>query len=172
MAPTQFVQVSDLAAHLPPPIAAGAVPAGATDDDSDATAPQAPAQTAGAAPGTADGPTVDVLPAKRIDPKPDPRSAAKLLAAADGKPKPAHHASPAGAFLPPHDGMLARGVPLPLAAPQPVGARVYSALAQKLPPSVHAPVVAAAPRYVAPYMASALAGRASLPPPTPYAGDQ
>jgi hypothetical protein len=181
MAPTQFVQISDLAAHLPPPEAARTASAEATDDDSDSAMPQTPTQpiTSPAAPDAppatgADDQTVVVLPPKRTaDPKPDARGASKLLAAADSKPKPVHHTSPADhAYVPPHDGMMAQGMPLPLAAPQPVGAHVYSALAQKLPPAAHPQVVAAAPRYVTPYVASALGGRPSLPPPTPYGGDQ
>jgi hypothetical protein len=186
MAPTQFVQLSDLPNHLPPPLAAGAVSADGTDEDGDGAAPQVVAQTPAetqAGTGTPDakasdaaaGPTVEaVLPAKHTaDPTGDALGAPKLLAKADIKPKPVHHAGLSDrAYAPPHDGLMTQGMPLPLAAPQPVGARVYSALAQKLPPATHRPVVAATPRYVAPYVASALAGRASLPPPTPYGGDQ
>jgi len=108
----------------------------------------------------------------------------KMLAKADLKPKPTTHhvAASDRAYTPPRDGMMARGTPLPLAAPQPVAASVYSAMARPIsppayrPPSYHTPayrppVVSAVPQYVSPY-SSALGGRPSLPPPTPYGGEQ
>jgi hypothetical protein len=177
MAPTQFVQISDLASHLPPP---GTTDMAADDsgDDADATAnppamapaPADPAivQAQPDAPGT----TVIALPARTLaGPKGDLRDAPKLFARIDAEPKPTHHTAQADHAYPPRDGMFARGTPLPLATPQPVGARIYSAMAQPLP-AYHPPAVAATPHYVTPYVGSALGGRASLPPPTPYGGDQ
>jgi hypothetical protein len=178
MAPSQFVQISDLAARLPPP--------GTTDmaddagDDADPAAnPAAPASPAPAdaamaqaQPDDAPGTAVITLPARSLaSPKGDPHDAPKLLARIDALPKPAHRAAPADHAYPQRDGMFARGTPLPLATPQPVGARVYSAMAQPLP-AYHPPAGAATPHYVTPYVGSALAGRATLPPPTPYGGDQ
>jgi len=187
MAPTQFVQLSDLANHLPKPVAGGTTPAESTDDDTEANpatpaAPSLSSQTTpdGAAPvPTSDGTVVALLPAKHTaDPHAAPKLLApKLLAQSEAKPKPAHHAALASAtdraYAPPHDGLLAHGTPLPLAAPQPMGARIYSAIARPMAqPAYHPPVVAATPRYVTPYVGSALAGRVALPPPTPYGGDQ
>jgi hypothetical protein len=183
MAPTQFVQISDLASHLPP---AGTTDMAADDsaDDADPAAnPSAPATPASSNPVPADaaiaqaqpdapGTTVIALQARRLaGPKGDLHDAPKLLARVDTQPKPAHHAAPADHAYPPHEGMFARGTPLPLATPQPVGARVYSAMAQPLP-AYHPPAVSATPRYVTPYVGSALGGSTPLPPPTPYGGDQ
>jgi hypothetical protein len=177
MAPTQFVQISDLAAHLPPP---GTADMAADDSGDDGDQPAPPPATAPApadmaiaqAPPDSPGTTVIALPARSLSgPKTDLHDAPKLLARVDAQPKPAHHATPSDHAYPPHDGMFARGAPLPLATPQPVGARIYSAMAQPLP-AYRPPEAAATPHYVAPYVGSALGGRATLPPPTPYGGDQ
>jgi hypothetical protein len=180
MAPTQFVQLSELAAHLPPPEAA--YMATADDAGDDGSAPDAAAPAAAAAPAiAADAATQEppddaaaatiALPARRLAmPKDDLPAAPKLLAKADIKPRPAHRATPA---YTPHEGMLAQGAPLPLAAPQPVGAHVYSAMARPvMQPAYRPPVVSATPHYVSPYVGSALGGRGTLPPPTPYGGAQ
>jgi hypothetical protein len=178
MAPTQFVQLSDLAGHLPAPEAANV--AAADDAGDDGSAPDAPAAAPvadAAPPAAADdaaGTTI-ALPAKPLAaPMGDLLAAPKMLAKADIKPKPAHRAAaPADRAYTPHDGMLAQGAPLPLAAPQPVGAHVYSAMARPLAqPAYRPPVVAATPHYVSPFVGSALGGRAALPPPTPYGGEQ
>jgi hypothetical protein len=173
MAPTQFVQLSDLAGHLPAPEAADVAAADESGDDG--SAPDAPAPVADApAPADATAGTAIALPAKLLAaPKDDLLAAPKLLAKADAKPKPAHHAAPADRAYTPHDGMLAQGTPLPLAAPQPVGAHVYSAMARPVSqPAYRPPVVAATPHYVSPFVGSALGGHAALPPPTPYGGEQ
>jgi hypothetical protein len=186
MAPTQFVQLSDLASRLPAPAPAGAALADDGTDEDGGADTQGQAVAAGPAqPGGRDagadalspGATALNLPARQIEPKPAP----KLLAHADTRPdaKPAD----AKAKTPPHrayadrayaqrDGLLAHGAPLPLAAPQPVGARVYSALARPSATAYRAPVVVAAPRYVSPYVGSALGGGGSLPPPVPYSGER
>jgi hypothetical protein len=186
MAPTQFVQLADLASRLPPPAPPGALATDdGTDDDGDGAAPLAtaeaapPADHANADTSLPEGVTEVHLPARQIEPKAAPkllaRTELKSGAAPDAKLadirlKPQHHA-PADRAYAQRDGMMAHGTPLPLAAPQPVGARVYSALARPVAPAYHAPVVAAAPRYVSPYVGSALGGGGSLPPPTPYSGN-
>jgi hypothetical protein len=177
MAPTQFVQLSDLAGRLPAPESADVAAADTGDDGSAPDAPAAaPVVDADAASLSAIPPadepagTVIVLPARRLA---DPRAALKLLAKADLKPKPSHTVAPSDRAYAPHEGMLAQGAPLPLAAPQPVGAHVYSAMARpSVQPAYRPPVVAATPRYVPPFVGSALGGRAALPPPTPYGGEQ
>jgi len=175
MAPTQFVQLSDLAGHLPAPEAANVAAADDAGDDGSApdAAAAAPVADASAPADAADG-TAIALPARLLAAPKDQLAAPKLLAKADTKPKPAHRAvAPADRPYTPHDGMLAQGAPLPLAAPQPVGARVYSAMARPVAqPAYRPPVVAATPRYVPPFVGSALGGRAALPPPTPYGGEQ
>jgi len=175
MAPTQFVQLSDLAGHLPAPEAANVAAADEAGDDGSAPdAPTAAPVADAAAPADAAAGTAIALPAKQLAaPRDDLLAAPKLLAKADVKPKPVHHALPADRAYTPHDGMLAQGAPLPLAAPQPVGARVYSAMARPVAqPAYRPPVVAATPHYVPPFVGSALGGRAALPPPTPYGGEQ
>jgi hypothetical protein len=180
MAPTQFVQLADLPAHLPPPETAAEMAAGTTDDDDGTIAdgsaapadPAAPASDATPAQMAADI-AVTTLPARVLAPKPDPQAGARLLARADTKAKPAHHVVVADhAYTPPQNGMLARGAPLPLAA-QPVGARVFSAMARPLPQqSYPSTPVSATPRFATPYVGSALGGRGALPPPVPYGGEQ
>jgi hypothetical protein len=183
MAPTQFVQISELAAHLPPPGTTDMAADEAGDDADPAADPSAAAPAASPNPATADtaiaqGPpdapadNVIVLEARRLaSPKDELHEPSRLLARVDALPKPARHTAQADHAYPQRDGMFARGTPLPLATPQPVGARVYSAMAQPLP-AYRPPAVAVTPHYVTPYVGSALAGRATLPPPTPYGGDQ
>jgi hypothetical protein len=193
MAPTQFVQLADLANHLPPPAAPGtAVTDDSTEDDTGGAAPTETEKADAAPPaGQPDadsvpaGTSVLVLPAKQIEPKAAPTLLARTEIAATSKlagvkAKPPRQA-PAEPALAQHDGLLAHVTPLPLAAPQPVAARVYSALARPSAPAYRPPVVAATPRYVSPvaatpryvspYVGSALGGGGSLPPPTPYSGN-
>jgi len=176
MAPTQFVQLADLPSHLPAPIApteAGNASANPDDNqDSAAPAPDSAMPVAGdpAAPAV----QTDPLPAKQL--ATEPAAPPKQIARIDPKAThPSHHVLLADhQYATPHDGMLAHGAPLPLAAPQPMGASVYSALARPMrPQSARPTVVAAVPRYATPFVPSALGGRATLPPPTPYgAGEQ
>ncbi len=166
MAPTQFVQLADLANHLPAPVAAQ--PGGGADDD-DAAAPAAsepapapvPAVVADAAPLPSHHPMMP--PAKS-----DVHAGTKLLAKADARHAPRHVALADRDDMPMHDGLLARSSPLPLATPQPVGARVYSALARpSRAAEPRAAIVSAVPTY-APALTSALGGGGALPPPVPY----
>jgi hypothetical protein len=219
MAPTQFVQLASLAAHLPAP---GTPVVGGADED-DASNPEVPALNAPAlnapalntpasdtpalgtpasraqgpdarvvdaplsadvtAGGAAAGPHSPVVTAK-ADVKPAPKLAANAAPRVH-----AHRFALADQDYPARDGMMAHGAPLPLAAQQPVGARVYSAMARPMRAAPARPtIVAAAPRYAsaqsftpaqsfAPaqtyatahsYVPSALGGAGSLPPPTPY----
>jgi hypothetical protein len=87
------------------------------------------------------------------------------------RPPAQHHIAVADRQDSPHDTLLAHGTPLPLAAPRPMGATVYSAMARPMrAPAAHPAVVGAVPRYAtaAPIVTSSLGGRASLPPPVPY----
>ncbi len=176
MAPTQFVQLAELPAHLPPPETAAEMAA----DDSDAQDQAAAATASAAQPAAADdgnplmadaNPDV-ILPRRVLAPKPDAPVAPKLLARVDTKPKTTRRVAVADrAYTPPGDA-LAHGTPLPLATPQPV-AHVFSAMAHPLPqPSYRPQIVSATPRYSQPYIGSALGGAGSLPPPTPYGGAQ
>ncbi len=168
MAPTQFVPVAMLAAHLPAAVAPSADAVAEEDDAPPApvTAEAPPAMLASAATG---------LPAHHpMQPpgKPDAH-AAKLLAHADMRHAP-HHVEVADS----QDGsMLAHGTPLPLAAPRPLGASVYNAMARPMRASATRTIVAsAAPRFAvasaapsyASAVSSALGGQATLPPPVPY----
>ncbi len=169
MAPTQFVQVADLSGHLPGVVAQ---PADAIADDDDtpaaATAPvEAPAViVASAGPG---------LPSHHpmLPPgKPDAHAAARLLAHADAKHAP-HHVELADRQDPPvRDSLLAHGTPLPLAAPRPLGASVYNAMARPMRAQAVRPVMVSASTSYAPALSaapvSALGGQGSLPPPVPY----
>jgi hypothetical protein len=172
MAPTQFVQIADLPDHLPPPETAAEAQASTDAEDADGTPPATPATgipgqtTAQQTPPAVVSEAVPPRPA--TDPKLESHAIPKILAHVEPKQKQPHHVALADRQYVPHDGMLAHGTPLPLAAPQPVGARVYSAVARPLPQVIHPPVVAAVPRYEPPFVGSALGGRPSLPPPTPY----
>ncbi len=169
MAPTQFVQVSDLSGHLPGVMAAPAD--AAADDDASPAAGPAPAEAAPIAVASAG----TGLPAHHpmLPPgKPDGHAAAKLLAHADARHAP-HHVELADRQDPPmHDSLLAHGTPLPLAAPRPLGASVYNAMARPMrAQAARAVVVSASPSYTPAMSAapvSALGGQGSLPPPVPY----
>jgi hypothetical protein len=192
MAPNQFVQMADLGAHLPAPVAQpqpGTTDDTATDAAQDvaADAPANPAQAADVAlkaapadPGIADTqsrPAPDLVARNA----PAPHAAPKLVAHAAPKKQP-HPVALADRDGYGRDNPLAHSAPLPLATPQPVGARVMAAMARPdRAHNVHSaiggwtggrPVVAAAalPRTLAPapYVGSALAGSGSLPPPVPY----
>jgi hypothetical protein len=169
MAPSQFVQLSDLPNHLPPPEAPK--PDGATDDDAQAPVPVAGDPT----PPPAD-PAPPAEPVQVVAEKPSApvaRPAAKLVAKADAKP---HHVTLADREATPPSGPMARGEKLPLAAPQPVRASVMSAMAHPMHlPRPRPAVISAAPSYAAPaYIGSSIAsGRSALPPPVPLgAGEQ
>jgi hypothetical protein len=170
MAPTQFVQLADLPAHLPPPETAAETSArDQAESDADAAASAAPEAAPPPDTGTlmADANPDIVLPKHVLEPK--PAAAAKLLAHLDTKPKNHRVASAERAYTPPA-GALARGTPLPLAAPPPT-AHVFSALARPMPQAAYHPqIVAAVPHYAPPYVGSALGGGFSLPPPVPYGG--
>jgi hypothetical protein len=160
MAPGQFVQLADLSNHLPAPVATP--PGGSTDDDAQAadTAPPAPPP---AAPAPA-APAAPTVVAKSAPPSADH---AKLVAHAAPK-KPPHSVAVADREAPPRDGPLAPSAPLPLASPQPVGARVMSAIARPSHLPVRSAMAAAVPSALgAAYVGSELGGRTSLPPPVP-----
>jgi hypothetical protein len=174
MAPTQFVQVSDLSAHLPAPLAPA--PAGATDQDdttpvASVVAPAPPADLAETAAAKTQAPAASATQdAGAISPP-------KLLAHAEIRPHAQpHHVAVADRQDVPHDGLLAHGTPLPLAAPQPMGASVYSAMARPLrqqpvrEPPVRPSIIAALPTYAraTPMVGSVLGTHAALPPPIPY----
>ncbi len=182
MAPTQFVQLASLASHLPAPMA---TPANDVQEDDATPTPDTPvaavsAETPAAMPPTS--PSVankGSLLAAKVDAKADGKSdrtdakpAAKLLAAAN----PRLHVQRRLALndrqdYGARDGMLARGAPLPLAAPQPMGASVYSAMARPMRVSAQRPaIVSAVPSYAPAraYVPSALGNAGSLPPPVPY----
>ncbi len=168
MAPTQFVQVSDLAAHLPAVMTAPADNA-ADDDDTPAPAPLPPeAAPMMASAGTGLPAHHPMLPPGHADAHTAPR----LLAHADARHAPHHVEVADRTDMGAHDSLLAHGTPLPLAAPRPLGASVYNAMARPMrTPATHAVVVNATTSY-APAMSaapvSALGGQGSVPPPVPY----
>jgi len=179
MAPTQFVQMADLASRLPAPVAASAQAAESTDDDSpasDASPTPAPADPGlGDAPQPAPVKVADPLPAKPA-PKPTPaaKSTARLVAHATPR-KPAHPVAVASGDGIGRDNPLAHSSPLPLATPQPTGARVMSAMARPVHSGLggwsgaRPAVMTATPTALggSPYIGSALGGRSALPPPVP-----
>jgi hypothetical protein len=175
MAPTQFVQLAELATHLPAPNAAQA---GTEADDDEAEPAKAPdALLASVTPdGMMAGGSVQAEPAPGAKPeaapaKPDLRIAPKVLASASTHPHAQHHVVLADRAEQPMHGLLAHGTPLPLAAPQPVGASVYSAMARPMRMTAPRPtIVSAVPSYAPArsYAPSVLGGGASLPPPVPY----
>jgi hypothetical protein len=177
MAPTQFVQLADLSAHLPAPETAAELAedaaAAQAQGDADAAIVAPPGQAPAAEPSNplmADANPDIILPKRVLEPKPDAPVASKLLAHLDMRPKNHRVAAADRAYTPPADS-LARGTPLPLAAPQTV-AHVFSAMAHPMPQTVYHPriVATAAPHYAQPYVGSALGGGGSLPPPVPYGG--
>jgi hypothetical protein len=160
MAPSQFVQLADLPSHLPSPETA----AEASAPDQDESDPAAAAAPPDSNPLMADANPDIVLPTHVLSPKP---AAPKQLAHLETKPKTHRVASTDRAYTPPADS-LARGMPLPLAAPP--TAHVFSALAHPMPQAAYHPQIVSAPHYATPYVGSALGGGGSLPPPTPYRG--
>ena len=164
MAPGQFVQLADLSTRLPAPVAPA--PAGATDDnaaDETAAAPEAPAPETPV-------PDMPAVVAKIEPPHAAPvHVALKQVARAAPKKQP-HPAALADREAPYHDGPLAHGTPLPLAGMPQAGARVMSAMARPMRLAAARPAVMTAyPSSLGttPYIGSALAGGASLPPPVP-----
>jgi hypothetical protein len=172
MAPTQFVQLSDLPAHLAAPVTPALMSATDQDDAAPIATAVVPTPPAGKQPVLA----ASAAPDATIPAPP------KILAHADIKPHAApHHVAVGDRAVAdrqdvPHDGLLAHGTPLPLAAPQPMGASVYSAMARPMPqPGTRtAParpsIIAALPTYAraTPLVSSALGTHAALPPPVPY----
>jgi hypothetical protein len=180
MAPSQFVQLADLSTRLPAPVAPSA--AGSTDDDS-ADAPvataDAPAAPGAVAPADVPAPAADVASAEPPAPpapppppvkpaKPAAKPAQKLLAHNTPPHQPKHQVVVADRSPMP-GSQMAPSAPLPLASPQPLGARVVSAMARPSRYSARATVVSAVPTQLGavPYVGSALGGRTSLPPPVP-----
>jgi hypothetical protein len=165
MAPSQFVQLSDLATHLPAPVAPP--PEGSTDDDA------APVPIAGDPAAAPPAPSVAAVQVAEKPARPPAHAAPKLLAKAEPS-KPPHRITVADREAPAHEGALAHGVPLPLAAPQPIGASVLSAMARPMHlPRARPAIVAAIPAYAAPaYVGTSIGGnfgngRSALPPPVP-----
>lgn len=157
MSPAQFVQLSALAEHLPAVEASR--PEGAVDDAQMPVAadpaPAAPADPAAEAP--------PVLVAEPAAPKPPLHVPSKLARIDPAKPRHVAAADPR-----PAPGLATHGIMLPLATPQPMGARVMSAMARPM----HQPrptIVSALPAYApSGYIGSAIGtGRAALPPPVP-----
>lgn len=170
MAPSQFVQMADLASRLPAPLPPNTTSATDTDTTDDAAVAQTPAPDAQTVPA----PEVPVagepaaVPAPPVAPPPKP---ARPKMVAQARPKHSTHTGVADRM--PHDGLLAHGAPLPLASPQPVGARVMSALARPVA-TARPRIVAATPSMLAPspYVGSSLGTRSSLPPPVPLGMSQ
>jgi hypothetical protein len=177
MAPTQFVQGSDLPEHLPAAVAfSPASPADGEDDgDATGTAVASTATPTATAMQTADAVAPGLPSHHPMQPpiRPDAAHGTKLLAKADVPPAVAKHSPHHATMLaerqepPAHEGLLPHGTPLPLAAPQPLGARVISAMARPMRAQPQPRIVAAVPSY-APPVASVLGGGGSLPPPVPY----
>lgn len=170
MAPTQFVRLADLGSRLPAP--APYVEPKEPEPPAEEPAPAIVADT----PLPPADPGVEPekpAPAPLVVAKKEPAKAAKpapKLAARGAPKKPPHPLALAGAEPPMHDGPLARGTPLPLAAPQPLRAQVMSAMARPYSAPTRPAIVSAVPRYMAPapYVGSALATGRALPPPVPY----
>ena len=184
MAPTQFVQVADLSTHLPSPIAAAQ--GSGTDDDEASPAPDATLAgapdtvVAGGAPAVGDQPVSPAAtpmpagPRHGSAPGPAAKPTTRLLASATPHGR-AHHPVALADGGDPSARLMTRGTPLPLAAPQPMGAAVYSAMARPMRVSApHPAIVSAVPSYApaqtpaSAYVPSALGGGAALPPPIPY----
>ncbi len=200
MEPSHYVKLADLGAHLPGPLAPGAVPS--ADD----------AVVVGAADGAAivvaSGETMpdgghgdaahDTATVAQVKPNADAQVASLLItekmparaglaiaAKTDVKAKPhnpVHHtATPASHAPAPNDmSGLPRGAPLPLAAPQPIGATVVSAMAHTgMAQTGHRAfmqpaIVSAVPRYATAAMpvSSSLGMASRLPPPVPLPADE
>jgi hypothetical protein len=169
MAPTQFVQLASLSTHLPPVEMKSAGAGGGTDEDEDQPQPAraaVPAADSGGAPAVAPATPAEPVLAARTEARP----ADRLTLHDDAKPRVPRRVAPAEHQDALRGQMLARSTPLPLAAPQPTGASVFSALARPMPAPAHrTTIVAAVPRYAgASPLVSALGGGGSLPPPVPY----
>ena len=169
MAPGQFVQLSDLSTHLPAPAPPGQT--NATDDN--AADDTASVQTAPAAEPPAPETPVPDLPALVAKAAPAhpalPHAGIKIAARAPTK-KLSHPAALADREPVYRDGPLAHGTPLPLAGMPQSGARVMSAMARPMRLAAARPAIMTAyPSALGstPYIGSALAGGASLPPPVP-----
>lgn len=161
MAPGQFVQLADLANHLPAPVAAP--PGGGTDDDAQVadTAPP-PVEAVPAAPAVPETKQVAKATTVATD-----RESAKVVAHATPRKAP-HPVAVANRDAAPRDDVLAPSVPLPLASPRPVGARVMSAMARPGHMPVRSALAEAVPSALgAAYVGTALGGRSSVPPPVP-----
>ena len=162
MAPGQFVQLADLANHLPAPIA---TPLGGSTDDDAQVADTAPPAAPPAAPAAPAAP--DVKQVAKATPVAADHAGAKVVAHAAPR-KPQHPVAMADREAAPHDDVLAPTAPLPLASPRPMGARVMSALARPAHLAVRSAVAEAVPSALgAAYVGSALGGRTSVPPPVP-----
>jgi hypothetical protein len=166
MAPGQFVQLADLSTRLPPPAPPNAADENAADDT--ASVQDAPA----AEPPAPETPVPD-MPALVAKAEPvhaaAPRATLKVAARVLPK-KPSHPAALADREPVYRDGPLAHGTPLPLAGMPQSGARVMSAMARPMRLAAARPAVMTAyPSAIgsSPYIGSALAGVASLPPPVP-----
>ncbi len=158
MAPGQFVQLADLANHLPAPVVTP--PGGTTDDDAsapEAAAPAAP-ETVAAVPPPPPPPVAVVKQAA----KPAPSHATAKLVARNSPKKPPHPVTVAEREPPLHVGPMAPSGPLPLASPQPLGARVMSAMARPGHLQARPAVITAVPSAL-----GAAYGRPTLPPPVP-----
>ncbi len=166
MAPTQFIQLSDLATHLPAPDTTVVADDDAPDATAASTAPVV--AVAAATPSPIEQAAFPSHHPMQPPLKTDANShAVKLLAHAEPHHAPHHVALADRQDTPLHDGLRPMGTPLPLAAPQPVGARVYSAMARPMGRPLPTRLVSAVPSF-APAVTSSLGGAGSLPPPVPY----
>jgi hypothetical protein len=177
MAPTQFVQMADLGKRLPAPLPPNQQPTGGTDDDAPAVAADINPTPSPADPGLSDAPAA---PGKAVVAKAAPKAAmpgskqSRVLAHA-AQHRSAHPVAVANGDGIGRDNPLAHSSPLPLATPQPAGARVMSAMARPIHSGAGSwsrarpAVVTATPSALGAgtYVGSALAGRGSLPPPVP-----
>ena len=173
MAPTQFVPVAQLAEHLPAPVAMP--PDGSVDDDA---GPSPDLAIASAAPPalSAAVPAAHPLQAPRADARGDAKPASRMLASASPRTHPQRRIDLADRDdAPEHQGLLAHSTPLPLAAPQPMGARVFSAMARPMHfqgqgQAARPAIISALPSYAQAQSSvpSALGGGGALPPPVPY----
>jgi hypothetical protein len=157
--PTQWVQMADLGARLPPPEAPGH-----TDGPDDAAAVAASDTVAADVPVVAApaNPGVDETPPADAKPKPPQKPTTRLVAHAAPKRRPP--VALANDDEPPlHTNPLAHSAPLALATPQPARARVVSAMAR--------PVQAAPRPAVVTAMPSALGLRTSVPAPVPMGAE-
>jgi hypothetical protein len=162
MAPAQFVQLADLPGRLPAPQAAQEQ--GSAEDDEQDDAPK-PVQQVQAAVAQASPPAHTAV---QVALKQEPHPAPKLLAHAD-----IHHTQHKTMVAErqdaaPHQELMGRSAPIPLASPTPVGGHIFSAMARPArTPQPSATLIAPAPGF-APNLGSALGTHPALPPPVPY----